>query len=67
MTNGGINMGASSFNELLPTILVNSLSIKEAYTPDFLVKANFTVSTFMPSIYLDFGKFGLMIFTFIII
>ncbi len=66
MTNGGINHGATIFNELTPTVLSNALSVKEAFNSDFLVSPNFTVSTYLPPIYLDFGIFGVGVFCFVL-
>lgn len=66
MTSGNVNHGASMINELTPTVLTNMLNIKEVFTDNFLVSLNFTVSTYMPPIYLDFGVFGICLFTFIL-
>lgn len=66
MTVGGVNGGASTFNELLPTVFSEVLGIKEAFSKNYLVCSNFTVSTFLPSLYLDFGTVGIFIFCFFI-
>lgn len=57
MTPGFVNYGASSWN-----MIFSPLVIQENETFNFLVSPNFTVSTFMPSLYLDFGFFGPTIF-----
>ena len=66
MTNGGINHGASILNEIMPTVISNIINIKPTYTPYFLVSSAFTVSTYLPLIYLDFGIIGIIIFNAII-
>lgn len=66
MTNGGVNYGTSMFNELTPTVLSNALNIKENFSRSFLVSPNFTVSTYLPPIYLDFGILGVGVFCFLL-
>ena len=66
MTNGGVNHGASTFNELVPSVLANIFNFEETYTTPYLVSINFNVSTFMPNLYLDFGFAGIGIFCFAI-
>ncbi len=62
MTDGAVNFGSSVFNDLLPTILANKLGIAENFKANYLVSPNFTVSTFLPSLYLDFGLPGIFLF-----
>jgi oligosaccharide repeat unit polymerase len=62
MTNGGVNMGATVLNGFLPTVLTNMFQIVPKYSPYFLVLGNFTVSTYLAHIYLDFGILGIFIF-----
>ena len=66
MSNGGTNYGASTLKEFLPTVITNSLNIKENYSPYYRVLINFNVSTYLPSLYLDFGIIGIAIFNAII-
>lgn len=66
MTEGGVNGGASMLNELLPTVLLERFGFTDLYSPNYLVKINFTTSTYLPPIYLDFGLTGIILFNFII-
>ena len=66
ITMGNINHGASMLCELLPTVLTNKIHINVKYSPYFLVSPNYTVSTYLPSIYLDFGLFGVALFNIVI-
>ena len=58
ITDGDINHGASMMKELLPTVILNKANIKVKYSPFYLISLNYTVSTYLPSIYLDFGLYG---------
>lgn len=58
ITDGNINHGASMMKELLPTVILNKANIKVKYSPFYLISLNYTVSTYLPSIYLDFGLYG---------
>ncbi len=66
MTEGGVNGGASMLNELLPTVLLKRFGFADLYSPNYLVKINFTTATYLPPIYLDFGLAGIILFNFII-
>ncbi len=66
MSAGGVNFGSSMMSELVPTVLTDLLNIKPLYDPYFLVCPNFTVSTFLPPVYLDFGMFGCFFFCFLL-
>ena len=63
ITDGNINKGASMLNELLPTVLLEKVNINTKYKVFYLVSLNYTVSTYMPPIYLDYGKNGIIIFS----
>lgn len=66
ITDGGINHGASTINFLIPTALTSILEIEEEYKPYYLVSPCFTVSTYLPELYLDFGIVGIGVFNVII-
>ena len=66
ITPGGVNKGLSMLTDFLPTVIVNMISTKTLYNPYYLVKINFNVSTYLPSIYLDFGTWGIAVFNAII-
>lgn len=58
MTVGGINHGISSLCAFLPRAITNLVAIKPAHELNYLVYNAFTVSTWYPEIYLDFGVIG---------
>lgn len=62
VTDGGVNKGASTLNELLPTVLLNKINIKEKVPNSYLVSPSYNTSTYLPSLYLDFGIVGIAIF-----
>ena len=62
MTDGGMNHGASMLSELMPTVLLDKVNIKPKYTKNYLIHSAYNVSTYLPSIYLDFGMIGIIIF-----
>ncbi len=62
MTPGFVNYGASSMNQIFHSFI----NIPENKSFYFLVSPNFTVSTFVPTLYLDFGIFGPVIFCMLI-
>ncbi|MCM1179242.1 MAG: oligosaccharide repeat unit polymerase [Clostridium sp.] len=66
ISDGGINYGSSMMNELLPTVLAGKIGFHDVYNPYYLVKINFNVSTYLPSVYLDFGMPGIFIFNMLI-
>ena len=66
MTNGGVNYGASTFNDVLPTVLQDFFQIKENVIVNYRISINFNVSTFMPELYLDFGIMGIVLFVILI-
>lgn len=63
MTAGFENYGASMANALIPTVLTNLFSINKNVTYYFLVSPNFTVSTYLVELYLDFGLVGIGLFS----
>lgn len=65
VTDGGMNHGVSMAKELLPTIILGKANISINYSPYYLVSPNYTVSTYLPSPYLDFGLFGVALFSII--
>lgn len=60
MTTGAVNFGMSSLSLIVPSAL------RRFFVPklelNYLVYPNFTVSTFAPSLYLDFGVTGVVLF-----
>lgn len=63
ITKGNINSGASMLKEVLPTVILNKANVRVKYSPFYLVSPNYTVSTYLPPIYLDFGIYGVAIFS----
>lgn len=61
----GITKGFSTWNEIMPSMFDFDSSYI-LFNEDYLVSQNFNVSTFAPSLYLDFGIFGVGIFCLII-
>ncbi|MDD3453715.1 MAG: O-antigen ligase [Bacilli bacterium] len=66
LTDGGVNHGASMLKEFLPTVLLEKLNISLNFQKNYLILSNFNVSTYLPSIYLDFGIIGIVFFNIII-
>ena len=62
ITQGSINHGATMLNDFLPTVLLNIFNIEVKYSPRYIISRNYTVSTYLASIYLDFGITGIGIF-----
>lgn len=62
MTNGRANFGATMISDILPTVITNIINIKVNQYPYYLELGNFNVSTYLPSVYLDFGIIGVGIF-----
>ncbi len=60
----GITKGLSTWNELVPSML--DVDTTHLFNEEYLVSLNFNVSTFAPSLYLDFGIFGVGTFCLII-
>lgn len=60
----GITKGVSTWNEIMPSMF--DIKNAEMFNENFLVNSQFTVSTFAPSLYLDFGIFGVGAFCLII-
>ena len=58
----GITNGVLTWNDIMPSMF----DIQNTYSFDYLVNSQFTVSTFAPSLYLDFGIFGVGAFCLII-
>lgn len=63
ITPGNINKGASMMYEIVPTVLLKKANIVVEYQPYYLVSPNYNVSTYLPSIYLDFGINGVAYFS----
>ena len=61
-TDGNVNHGASMLSEIMPTILLDKANIKLKFDDNYLISLNYNVSTYLPSIYLDFGLIGIAIF-----
>lgn len=66
MTDGGVNHGASMLSEFMPTVLLDKVNIKPKFTKSYLISSSYNVSTYLPSIYLDFGMIGIAIFNILI-
>ena len=66
ITDGARNYGASMITDILPTVLTNIANININYSPYYLELKNFNVSTYLPSVYLDFGIAGVAIFNIVI-
>lgn len=62
MSKGAVNNGASMLSDMLPTVLLNIFNINIKENPYYLISPNYTVSTYLPSIYLDFGLVGILVF-----
>lgn len=62
MTEGNVNKGTSMLSELLPTVLLDKVNLKPEFTNYYLVSPTYNVSTYLPSIYVDFGILGVAIF-----
>lgn len=62
MTNGNVNHGATIMEDLLPNVILNKIDIKKNFSSNYLVSLNYTVSTYLPALYLDFGIIGIVIF-----
>ena len=65
MTQGSINNGASMLRAFLPTVVLRIFRIKPNFSYRYIVSKNYTVSTYLPDIYLDFGITGIGIFNII--
>ena len=65
-TEGGVNHGASIANALLPSAITNNFKIEANFKKNYLVKPNFTVSTWFSEVYLDFGIIGVAIFSMLV-
>lgn len=66
ITDGGINKGATILNDLLPSIVLKSVNIEEEFRSNYLINSNFTVSTYLADVYVDFGILGIIIMNMII-
>lgn len=66
MTEGGVNHGASTLSEFMPTVILNKVNIKQNFSNNYLINPSYNVSTYLPSIYLDFGIVGIAIFNMLI-
>ena len=62
ITDGGMNHGASMLSEFMPTVILNKVNIKPKFNQDYLVHSAYNTCTYLPSIYLDFGMFGIIVF-----
>lgn len=65
-TNGCVNYGASMLTDIVPNIILENINIKRNYNPYYLILPNFTVSTYLPSAYLDFGISGVIVINILI-
>lgn len=61
ITNGFVNYGASTLGELLPTFISKAINLRLNESPYYLVSPNYTVATYLPGIYLDFGLSGVLL------
>ena len=61
-TYGGVNNGISTLDSFLPNVVLNKLHLEKNFQSNFLVSGNFTVSTYLPPLYLDYGLVGVAIF-----
>ena len=66
MTGGNVNHGVTIIEDLLPNIILKKIEIKKNFSSNYLVSLNYTVSTYLPSLYLDFGIIGIVIFNVLI-
>lgn len=66
MSEGNVNHGTSILSEFLPTVLLNKINIKPEFDSNYLISQSYNVSTYLPSIYLDFGIVGVAIFNVLI-
>lgn len=66
MTNGNINHGASMMNEFFPTIIVDKMNIVENTKFYYLISPNYTASTYLATVYIDFGIIGIVVINLII-
>lgn len=62
MTNGNVNHGTTIMEELLPSVVLDKINIKKNFSSSYLVSLNYTVSTYLPALYLDFGIIGISVF-----
>lgn len=62
ITDGGVNHGASMLTDFMPTVFLEAINIKPTFNEFYLISLNYNVSTYLPSIYLDFGIAGIIIF-----
>ncbi len=60
MTWGAVNFGATTINELIPSIIPLHFKINKGFA--YIINPNFNVSTFIPDLYVDFGFPGIAIF-----
>lgn len=65
-TDGGVNKGSSTLEELLPTVILNKINMKNNFNKKYLISLNYNVSTYLPPLYLDFGLIGIGIFNILI-
>ncbi len=66
LSNGGLHHGSYIINEFIPTILQNKFNIEKVDSTFYLVSIQYTVSTYLPEVYLDFGIIGEFVMNFII-
>ena len=66
MTNGGRNAGLSTLKFFLPNAITKRIKITPRDNAKYIISDNFNVSTWFPEIYLDFGLFGIIVFSVII-
>ena len=61
MTDGAENNGTTVLNVLLPSVVTKQFKLEEKFNKNYLVNTNFTVSTYLADIYIDFGIIGIII------
>lgn len=66
LTAGAVNHGASTLSAFLPSVIMNKIEIEKEFEEPYLVSNDFTVSTYLPEIYLDGGAIGVGIFNAVI-
>ena len=62
ITDGNLNKGASSLKNIMPTVILDKINLREKYNVYYLVSPNYNASTYLVEPYLDFGKIGVLLF-----
>lgn len=66
LTDGGVNYGVSNLESFLPSVVTKNLNIHKNVDINYLVSPAFTVSTYLPDTYLDFGITGIIVLNILI-